>query len=441
MTAASRTPGALIQRTSTILLAIHVAGAGLLFLYNVALARMLGREAYGVFVYIENISELLLPLVVLGLPQTVVRYVSVYRADGQWQRLRGLLRVARLGSFAAAVLLGAGAWVTYAWLMPSPVESDGWAWPVGLALLPVLAVLRIDQSVLQGFRAPIAGMLPNQLVRPLLALGATAVLWWQARLDVTTALVVFVASLLATEAVTALIARARLIAAGGDPRGATDMEGFREWLGMSWMLLAVAVMRRFLHRINIVMIGALASAGEVGLFGMSFQATRFIGFASASVGMVSGPYVAAMFHARDLDKLQAVFDDSVRWAAVVTVPISAVFILFGQQLFTLFGEGYDGAYPAFVTLVIAQLVGVLTGPTASMLTMAGDQRWLLASLVVGAVFNVATTAWLVPARGAFGAAVGTLAGLIVANAAMLAVLNRKYGLRLRFRWRAVDGLS
>jgi hypothetical protein len=37
--------------------------------------------------------------------------------------------------------------------------------------------------------------------------------------------------------------------------------------------------------------------------------------------------------------------------------------------------------------------------------------------------------------------VGTLAGLIVANAAMLVVLNHKYGLRLRFRWRTVDGLS
>lgn len=209
---------------------------------------------------------------------------------------------------------------------------------------------------------------------------------------------------------------------------------------MSWILLGVSVMRRLLHRVNIVMIGALASAGEVGLFGISFQATRFIAFASASVGMVSGPYVAAMFHARDLAKLQAVFDDTVRWAAVITVPISAVFVMFGQQLFGLFGESYEGAYPSFVTLVIAQLVGVLTGPTASMLTMAGDQRWLLASLVAGALFNVGTSAWLVPTHGAFGAALGTLAGLIVANAAMLAVLHGKYGLRLRFRWRTVDAV-
>lgn len=440
MTAGPRTLGAVIQRTSTILLAIHVAGACLLFLYNLALARLLGREVYGVFVYIENISELLLPLALLGLPQTVVRYVSVYRAERQWQRLRGLLRVARLGSFAAAVLCGAGAWVAYAWLWPEPMGTDAWTLAVGLALLPVLAALHIDQSVLQGLRTPIAAMLPNQFVRPVLAIGATGAVWWLGQLDLTTALILFLASLVVTEAVTALLARRQLMAAGGAARGATDVERFQEWLGMSWILLGVSVMRRLLHRVNIVMIGALASAGEVGLFGISFQATRFIAFASASVGMVSGPYVAAMFHARDLAKLQAVFDDTVRWAAVITVPISAVFVMFGQQLFGLFGESYEGAYPSFVTLVIAQLVGVLTGPTASMLTMAGDQRWLLASLVAGALFNVGTSAWLVPTHGAFGAALGTLAGLIVANAAMLAVLHGKYGLRLRFRWRTVDAV-
>ncbi|MDF3062796.1 MAG: polysaccharide biosynthesis protein [Microvirga sp.] len=79
------------QRSAATVFAIRIAGAALAYGTQVLLARLMGRAGYGVFAIAWVWTLILGHVSLLGLSQSVCRWIPAYRARGEIERARGFL--------------------------------------------------------------------------------------------------------------------------------------------------------------------------------------------------------------------------------------------------------------------------------------------------------------------------------------------------------------
>jgi O-antigen/teichoic acid export membrane protein len=159
-------------------LAIKLGSVALQFAVAVELARVLGPDGYGVYALVFAIVTVLAVPTQLGLPQLVIRETARAHADAQWGRLRGLWRWSNLVVWASSggiALLGLAA----VWTFDEHIsQTVVYTLIAGFALVPLIALGNLRGAALRGLRHVVAGLLPEQILRPgllvLLLLAAVA---------------------------------------------------------------------------------------------------------------------------------------------------------------------------------------------------------------------------------------------------------------------------
>ena len=189
-TAGSRRPtrgaddGAVARSLDTILkgagLALGArAGAGLLgYAFVVLVARVLGAEGFGLYTLVYGIVVLASVLGRLGLGETLLRFVAIYRGAGAAGRTKGALRFALLASLTASgaltVALAVGADVIAARVFAKP-EAAAPLRVLALAIVPANVAL-VALTATRACRVMAWTALTQGLVAPALQLGAAALL-------------------------------------------------------------------------------------------------------------------------------------------------------------------------------------------------------------------------------------------------------------------------
>src|SRR5262250_2537003 len=111
-----RTQMGQISRHSAVFFAgtMFTAAAG--YLFKVYLARVLGAESLGLYALGMTITGFVGVFNGLGLPQSAVRFVALYNASGQYNKLRGFIVRAVGLLLAANVILGGFVFFAGPWL-------------------------------------------------------------------------------------------------------------------------------------------------------------------------------------------------------------------------------------------------------------------------------------------------------------------------------------
>ena len=93
------------QRMSLVAFAIRVVSAGIAFLSQVFLARLMGPFEYGIFVFVWVLAVIVGSLSCLGFHTAVIRFLPQYRTTGEIADLRGIALTARVVAIASASTL------------------------------------------------------------------------------------------------------------------------------------------------------------------------------------------------------------------------------------------------------------------------------------------------------------------------------------------------
>src|SRR4051812_33354472 len=131
---------------------------------TVLLARVLGVSDYGVFAFVIATVTLLAVPAIVGIDRLVVRDVAIYTEQRDFGLARGLVRRAvqlvLATSISIALVSAVAAWFASGG-EPSAALLAFW---VGVASLPVLALLRIVQSALMGLGHVVLGQSGELLI-------------------------------------------------------------------------------------------------------------------------------------------------------------------------------------------------------------------------------------------------------------------------------------
>jgi len=182
--------------------------------------------------------------------------------------------------------------------------------------------------------------------------------------------------------------------------------------------------------IDILMLGALSTRSEAGIYGASQRVAGLVALPLNAVNMMFSPMIASLHGRGDTPGLAEMFRVTTRWVLFASLPLFVLIIICGPSILGLFGRDFRAGYAALALLAVGKLVSSATGSVGYMLNMTGHQRLnLINSLVLGVVNATLNAFWIVR-WGATGAAAASALSLAVVNALRVFEVRAVLGLSL-----------
>ncbi|MFM2421785.1 MAG: hypothetical protein RL291_315, partial [Pseudomonadota bacterium] len=379
--ATSSTEDARTQRNALIAFAVRVLSAGLLYVSQVVLARLMGTFEYGVFVYVWTWVLVLGGLSHLGFGVTMIRLLPEYRERGQESLLRGLVATGR------GIALGVGALVATLGMIGISLFGNAIAnhavLPLFIALfcIPGFALTDLQDGIGRGRGWMGAGLMPPYILRPLLLLGGTVAAWAAGLpMDARTAAGAAILSTYGALFLQTWLIGRRLKAEL--PKGPMTFAP-KAWAWTALPLLVTYAAELVIQNVDVLVVSWVMNPVEVGKYFAAAKTMSLVLFVHYAVGSAVANRFAALNARGDKAELAAFVRKAVNWTFWPSLAAALGIVALGKPLLWLFSPTYVDAYPVMLILVGGFLVRASMGPAEFILNMLGEQK-------ISAMIQVAT---------------------------------------------------
>jgi O-antigen/teichoic acid export membrane protein len=389
------------------------------FVLVVIVTNQLGAKGTGEFLLAIAAFNILVKVSELGASTGCVRLISRDLATHREDEVPVLLRVA-LGPVAVVSTLVA----TLAWYGASvmgEVVADGSStaavadhFRVLTLFLPVATVYSVAVQGTRGFGTMRVQVVVDRIGKPLvqlalvfaaLALGAGGT-----GLDVAWAGPVGLATVPTAVWLRRLVARS--VGAHRLPPSRPTREVASEFWRFSAPRALSQVFNIAVLWFDTLLIGALRSAEEAGIYAASTRYLLVGTFTAEAIMQVLGPNISRVLARADVSRAEVLFRAATTWQVCLIWPIYLVVIAFAPLLLGVFGSEFQVAGTALAVLSVGILVSALLGPCDTVVLMAGRSRLSLFNSGMALAVNVAGNLVLTPRWGIEGAAVAWAAALV-----------------------------
>lgn len=412
---------------STLLLTVRVGGSALMFVFHVLLGRLLGSDGYGVVSYVIGLAEFGMVFALVGYNRVILKYVAVYHGRQDWYGLTRLLRFCRHRMLLYAMITGFVILLYHIWWARGRAVVGGVAAAVAVALLITMVAIEFQQRVLQGIRQAVRGALPHQVLRPIAGVVIVVFLWHLGALQPVSAAAAYMGACAMVVVVTHVVL-ARSLSGNGGHGSETRSDDRDLWIRMSRYMFLVGIATTLGNRANVLLLGNMSTAVEVGFYAAGAKIATLLNMIVASISVVVSPRIARSADTNDDEALRRVYRRSVKWTAVLVVPFGITAAVLGRPILGIYGSDFVDAYPAFLLLLVGQMVFALIGPTGTVMQMAGLERSLLKIKWVAAPVGILTSILLIPTMGAVGAAIGAMVTIVILSMLVLYVLQKEFAI-------------
>ncbi|MGY6627968.1 MAG: lipopolysaccharide biosynthesis protein [Oceanicaulis sp.] len=406
-------------------LVIKVATAGLSFAMFVFLARWLGPLEYGRYAMLFSLGTFLGFVSVGGLHTLVLRRLPALEHAGASGDAIALVRDGYLGVLGISALLGA---ITLAVALAGGAMGMPWQAPlIACALAAPFALAEYQSHVLRGWSSVNLALLPRDV---LWRIGVLAIVGFAAAQGASiTALQAFgwtSGLLLALAAVQFALGLRRAPPGGFAAARPVRPAPAARVLEARW-LWAAAMAGALLPQLSVVVVGALSSAVDAGIFFAAQKTSALLSLPLVAANMIGAPMIARAWAAGDRAGVQRICTLIVIGVTAPTLAGVALFAVAGGQIMALFDPSY-GAYKTLLLIFAAgALVNALCGPTGFLMLMTGHERPFVVILIVSQTLGLSLAAAGALTYGLIGAAIGEAVGIAMWNILVWAWARRTLG--------------
>lgn len=387
-----------------------MAGRGFYVLGNVALARLLGPEAFGLYAIGWTIYRVIRVVGPLGIDQGILRYGSRYRSS-DLPRFKGLLIRSLVQALLSGLVIGVGMYLSAPWLAkyvyhkPELATVLRWFSPIYFLVVS----LRVATSTTRVSQRMQYSVYAEQLAQPatnLLLILAFFFLGW--------GLSGAVAALLVSIIISVVMAwyYVKRIFADTLAHHVKALPISREFYTFSLVACLAGGATVLNATVDRLIIGYFLPATQVGIYQAVAQTSILFATIIGAFGTIFSPMIADMHHRGETEGLGELFKVSTKWGFYISLPLFLVMALIPHEvILVLFGARYESGSLPLIILAIGQLINVGSGSVGLIMVMTGNQnRWLWIS---GSMLplNVALNCLLVPRFGLTGSALASALSL------------------------------
>ena len=185
---------------------------------------------------------------------------------------------------------------------------------------------------------------------------------------------------------------------------------------------------------DILVLKQFTSPDQVAIYYAAAKTLALVSFIYFSVAAATAHRFSAYHVAGDRAGLSNFLTQTIRWTFWPSLAATALLLVFGRPILSLFGPQFTDGYPLMLILAVGLLARAAIGPIERFLSMLGEQR--VSALVYAGAFaiNLGLCFALIPLFGLAGAAIATAIALIVESIMLFVVTKRRLGFHV-FVWK------
>jgi O-antigen/teichoic acid export membrane protein len=397
----------------------------------VLLARWMGTFEFGIYVYVWTWVLLLGQAIDLGLGTAAQRFIPEYRERGFVALLRGFVFGSRW--LAVAIALGISIVAACGVRLIEPWLDAYMVIPLYLACvtMPAYALANVQEGISRSYDWIGLAMAPAYVARQLLltVLMAAAYLA-QMPMTAVTAMVVAGLSIWLPTLWQMLLVNQRL--AKRIERGPKAFE-FRIWLTTALPILMVEGFYSLLAYTDVLVLQYFRSPNEVAIYYAAAKTLALVSFIYYSVSATTAHRFSSYHIAGDRQGLTTFISQSIKWTFWPSLAATALLLLFGRPMLSLFGPQFTDGYFLMFVLAFGLLARAAIGPIERLLNMLGEQRVCAAVYAAAFAVNLGLCFALIPSLGMLGAAIATASALTFESILLYIVTKTRLGFHV-FVW-------
>lgn len=393
---------------------------------SVLLARGLGPEGYGQYVFVLSLVTMLALPVGPGIGQLVTREVAKYQHSKQWPLFHGLLRRSNQWVLIAAGLFIMAFASVAIWHAKWEVTDRCSLLLVAVFLVPLLGFNAVRANTLRGLRHVVLAQLPDLLFRPAVHLAVAAILLIAGLLNPASALGAQIVAAIVAFLVGSFFLLRRI---PGQVRSSVPAYQTGEWGRAIFPFTLLAAVGTLNSQIGILFLGWLGNAEDVAAMQIAMNGSSLVVFFLGLINLVISPHIIRAKQECDKLMLKKLSRHSSRVAFLASLPVGLPLIFLGAPIIRiLYGDEYvDSAVLPLAILAAGQLFNVACGSVGQFLTMSGYEQDTLLGQIVALMANVMLAIILIPDFGAVGAASAVATGLVIWNLVLVMLFKKRLG--------------
>ena len=406
-----------IAREGGIAMAGFAFGQIFRFAYNLAAARLLGAEALGTYALVVAVMQVGEVLAVGGLDAGLLRFVSQREGDEREAIIASAMKRSALASMLVGVLV-----LLFSGPIAGMLHGGGLlrlALCSAAAALPLSVMTTMTGFAMQAHRHLLPKVLATQVIQPVLLVLTMVAARYAAGVNAALAVPFAVAPLVALVWILPGFRRMTGIGLNDVLRAG----GNRELSRFALPLLAVSLFTMLSHWIDVVMLGLLTDVGTVGLYQPAARTAGLLRSALLAFSGIAAPMIAGYHGRRDFDGIRATYEMVNRWTLTLVMLPFLLLVLFPADVLSVFGKGFADGTVALVLLAVASLLNVSFGLGNTVLAMSGGERLSMINQAVALVLQALLHWLLIPRFGLNGAALSTLAVMVLLTLARMIQLR------------------
>jgi O-antigen/teichoic acid export membrane protein len=407
-------------RAGLVVLALRVAGAGLAYVTQVLMARLMGVSEYGLFATAWVWIAILGHAALFGLSQTTCRFVPAYITRGEYGLARGFLARGWLFVAIGSVLI-ASIWVSCVWVLRGWLE--GAAVPVMMlaaVVVPIFALQDYAESVARAFNRPILAIAPPYVVRQsFVAGGMILAVWIGFKADASLAIAVTLVATLCVLAIQVVLLRrvVKLALPIGE-----RVYRMRAWAIASIPVAFVDLATLLIGYADVLLLSLFAPPEAVAIYFAATRLVQFINFIGYAASAATSARLTSAHARGDHAELAHLVKRTTQWSTLAAALVAISIMIAAPLLLRLFGVGFESAVPLVAIMAVGLVIQVAMGPGESVLNMLGQERACALGSSAALAIAIGFSCFLTPVYGPVGAAIA-MASANMVRGAMLAFLS------------------
>ncbi len=385
------------------------------YILRIALKRFLGLEAFGLLWSSFNIIEMVSFFCLLGIPNSLARYIAFYRAQNKIGRVGGFIVMGFIFIlpivFVAIFLLHTYSDYFAGTLFGKP-EIEPLLRTLSFGILP-LTLLFVFGNIFRGFKQMPQMVFTQQLSRNIFMFFCFGLFLLLGLAKETASLAMLLGLILA-----AIVAIFQFFITV-DKRVFTqiDLHGvYGELLHYSWPLVFTTLFWNMSGRIDVFFLTIYETESNVGVYNAILPLAQFVPVIMQSFVSILMPIFAGIFASYDKNALHTMQKAATKWIIAFTVPLFVLLVLFSESILDLL-LGRDtviGAVPLMLAAT-GYFINAVFGVLNIILNASGNTKLTLLNTSAYIVLNIVFDMLLIPRFGLVGAALAGALSMLVLN--------------------------
>ncbi len=368
---------------------LSFANYGIFCVIGIVLARLLAPEEYGRYGSAVAFATLAATFATLGLEKQALRLLPAFALRGEWSLLRGYLVLSLIVCVALGAAIGLVAGPGLDEIRPPP-NARGAFTAVMIYLVPVTLFCMLVE-VLTSFGRPLASTATYRLALPLSILAACGAIAWLDDRDAVHAVHAWgIGWCAALALLVALVWRAM----PDGVRGAAAQLRSRAWIGGGVSYLSFSlIMTAFVQAPLIVLGLAHEDRAGIGVFTAAMQLAGFVTIIQTATTRVYAPRLSQLIEAGDTEAERRLMAGRNALLGVMSIAFVAAVAVFGRELLSLFGSGYERGERTLLVLSAGNAVNTVLGFAPWWLQFKGRHALVLAVSGIGCAAAIGGMWW------------------------------------------------